>query len=208
MRCMTHPLAAELIERNFDPAIPGGGRPFREVVRLLAGGEPVTIARLAAAAGVSAADLERQPAWPDVEFDEQGYVIGWGLTLNPTVHSVVMDGRQLYVWCAGDTLLIPLLVDRPARIDSPCPATGTPIRFVVDPAVGVLELDPATAVIAYPATSRTRAVRDDFCTPHRFFATTEVTREWVGEHGGGRVLPVEESYEQVIRPFSERILKA
>jgi alkylmercury lyase len=208
MRGMAHPIAAELIERNFDPAIPGGGRPIREAIRLLAAGEPISVARLAAAAGLTATELERQPAWPDVEFDEQGDIVGWGLTLNPTVHSVVVDGRQLYVWCAGDTLLVPLLIDRTARIESSCPATERPIRFVADPRAGVVDLDPGTAVIAYPATSRIGAVRDDFCTPHRFFATAEATREWVGRHGDGRVLPVEEAYEQVIRPLGERILSA
>lgn len=204
----THPVAAELIARNFDPAIPGGGRPIREVVRLLAGGEPVTVAELSAATGLSVAELERQPVWPDVERDDQGRIVGWGLTLKPTVHSIVVDGRQLYAWCAGDTLLVPILLGRPARAESPCAATDTPIRFTVDPSVGVMDLEPATAVIAYPPIDQIRAVRDDFCTPHRFFANADATGDWAGRHSGGTVLSVREAYEQVVRPFSERVLQA
>jgi alkylmercury lyase len=204
----THPIAADLIARNFDPAIPGAGRPFREVVRLLANGDPVPVAQLSAVTGLSVSELERQPVWPDVEFDAQGRIMGWGLTLNRTVHSVVVEGRQLYAWCAGDTLLVPLLLARSARVESPCPATGTTIRFTIDPTTGIADLDPATAVIAYPATSRIGAVREDFCSPHRFFATAEATGEWAGRHSGGSVLPVEEALDQVVRPFAERVLSA
>lgn len=53
---------------------------LRAALRLLAHGAPVTVTELAAAAGVDAGDLEETPIGADIEYDEQGRVLGWGLT--------------------------------------------------------------------------------------------------------------------------------
>ena len=35
-------------------------------------------------------------------FDDQGYLVGLGLSIIPTQHSYKINGHQLYVWCAAD----------------------------------------------------------------------------------------------------------
>lgn len=123
-----------------------GTRLMREALRLLAGGEPITVAQLSAAAGLDA-DLDLAPAGADIEYDELGGIVGWGLTLNRTPHRFAVDGHQLYTWCAPDALLFPAIIGRAAQIESPCPATRTPVRLTVDSHAGVTALDPATAVV-------------------------------------------------------------
>ena len=88
---------------------------MRAAVRLLSRGKPITLTELAAAAGVDVADLDNAPAGHDVEYDDEHRIVGWGLTLNPTPHTFVVDGRRLYTWCAADTLLFPAILGRPAR---------------------------------------------------------------------------------------------
>src|SRR3546814_327973 len=60
--------------------------------------------------------------WPDeriaavlaqtasTEYDDDGNIIGHGLTLRETAHSFEIDGRRLYAWCALDTLMFPALL--------------------------------------------------------------------------------------------------
>jgi alkylmercury lyase len=61
---------------------------------------------------------------PDLETDEQGRIVGSGLTLRPTPHRFALDGRQLYTWCALDTLIFPVVLGQGATVESPCHGAG------------------------------------------------------------------------------------
>jgi hypothetical protein len=180
---------------------------MRTAVCLLARGRPVTITELCAAAGVEVADLTDAPAGHDIEYDDQHRIIGWGLTLNPTPHTYIVDGHHLYTWCAADTLLFPPILGRPAQIESRCPTTDTVIRLTVDPQAGVTELTPATVVISIPGSQEmdTTRVRATTCNPGRFFATAEAAQDWLSAHPDGTVLPVADAYPQ-LRPISNQLL--
>ena len=180
---------------------------MRTAVRLLARGTPVTLAELAAAAGVDAVDVSNAPAGHDIEYDDQHRIIGWGLTFNPTPHTYTVDGHRLYAWCAADTLLFPVILGSRAEIESICPTTDSVIRLTVDPEAGVTDVAPATAVISIPGSEEmdpTR-VRASTCNPGRFFATAESAHGWLAQHPDGFVLPVAEAYPQ-LRAISNRLL--
>ncbi|BBY56177.1 hypothetical protein MKOR_34280 [Mycolicibacillus koreensis] len=90
------------------------------LLRLLVDGDPVTVEQLAAAASRTLDDVRRGlAAVPDTEYDDQGRIIGQGLTLRPTPHRFTVAGEELYTWCALDTLIFPALLDRPARWSRP-----------------------------------------------------------------------------------------
>jgi alkylmercury lyase len=165
---------------------------MRAAVRLLARGTPVTVDELAAAAGVS--DVIEAPGTADIEYDDEHRIVGWGLTLVPTPHTFVVDGRVLYTWCAADTLLFPAIIGRTAQVESRCPATDAVIRLAVDPQDGVTHLSPATAVISIPGELHVAQVRDTCCNPGHFFATEEAAEDWIAQHPTGRVLPVRDAY--------------
>lgn len=179
---------------------------YRTLLRMLADGDPVPIAHLAAATGRAVAEVENTVAgWPDTEYDEQGRIIGWGLTLRPTPHRFVVDGKQLYTWCALDTLFFPAVIGRCARIEASCHATEAPIRLNVDPSVGVIDLDPAAAVVSLVIPGKMNSVRAAFCDPGRFFATADAACDWRASHPGMLVLPVVDAY-QAARPLSDSLL--
>jgi alkylmercury lyase len=178
----------------------------RALLQSLALGKPVSVAQLASAAGHPVAEAENAlVGWPDTEYDEQGRIVGWGLTLRPTPHRLIVESRQLYTWCALDTLFFPAVIGRRAQIESCCYATGVPIRLTVDPADGVSDLDPATAVVSLVIPEKMSSVRTDFCNPGRFFATADAARDWQAEHPGMHVLPVAGAYHAA-RPLSESLL--
>lgn len=71
-------------------------RVFPALVRLLAEGEPVSIAHLAAAAGVDVEEVNAELAkHPSVEWDERGRLVGLGLTLRQTPHRFTFEGRAV-----------------------------------------------------------------------------------------------------------------
>lgn len=207
-------VAAKLTEKLFGaPDTDGAGEGSRLLpvaVQLLAAAEPITPAELAAAAGVSEPDLENATAGQDVEYDDEGRIVGWGLTRNPTPHKFAVDGKQLYTWCAPDTLIFPAVIGRIAYVESPCPTTGTIIRITVDPDAGITALEPSTAVVSIvdPDQIDLHAVRATVCNPQHFFATTDAARDWQSRHPGMSVLPVAEAYTQIMRPLADAMLTA
>ena len=183
-------------------------RVLRTALRLLATGDPVDPAALAAAAGITVAELDQAVAGHDIEYDDHGQIIGWGLTRNPTPHRFTVEGRVLYTWCAPDTLIFPAVLGRTAQVESPCPATGTTIRVTVDPVRGVTALEPATAVVTIvdPARVDTAAVRATLCNPQHFFATADAARDFAASHPGMLVLPVADAHRHITAPLADAII--
>ena len=75
-------------------------------------------------AGLSAAGMQT---------DESGNILGAALTVHETPHRCRIAGKQLYAWCALDTLFIPGLLGETADVESTCPSSGDAIRLTVSP---------------------------------------------------------------------------
>lgn len=187
---------------GLDPAV------LVPLLRLLAEGEPVQLPALAAAAGLNEADLStRLAAVPDTEYDEEGRIIGQGLTLRPTPHRFTVAGEELYTWCALDTLIFPALLDRPASIESVPPTGGGPIRVCIDQ-TGVTRVEPATAVVSLVDPGHEASIRSSFCNQVHYFTSPEDAAPWLAGHPGAQVVPVAEAYQlatTLIRQFVDRL---
>ena len=68
-----------------------------------------------------------------MQTDENGSILGAASTARETPHKVRVAGKQLFAWCALDTLFIPGLLDEPADIESTCPSSGETIRLTISP---------------------------------------------------------------------------
>lgn len=67
------------------------------LLRLLASGDPVDVAALALASALPLDEVRRRlDAVPDTEYDDEGRIVGLGLTLRPTPHRMNVDGQELY----------------------------------------------------------------------------------------------------------------
>lgn len=168
---------------------------WRPLLRLLARGEPVPAERIAAVTGRPAEQVrEVLPTLPGIELDDTGAVVGYGITLCPTPHRFEVDGRALYTWCALDTLILPAVLGRPARVASPCHGTGTPVRVTVEPA-GVTSVDPPESVVSIVTPEDVSDVRTAFCHQVHFFASPAAAQPWLAQHQGGTVLTVAEAFD-------------
>lgn len=175
------------------------------LLRELATGQPLEPGRLATVAGVPlerTLDFLRQtPA----EWDARGErVLGFGLTSIPTPHRYQTQGRALWVWCAVDALMFPVMIGAPALIQSPCAATGDPVTVELTPA-SVRRVEPAGAVVGYflPAIPDPANVRKDVCDQNNFYRSAEDASAWQAGHPAGRPLPVAEMFDVLRRATVE-----
>ncbi|TVS86195.1 organomercurial lyase MerB [Mycobacterium helveticum] len=165
------------------------------LLRLLASGDPVDVTTLAAAAGRTIEQARAQLAkLPDTEYDDDGRIVGHGLTLRPTPHRFTLDGAQLYTWCALDTLIFPLILDREAHVESVSPASRQPIRLTADPR-GVRDVEPAAAVVSLVNPDDMTEIRSAFCNQVHFFTSDDDAQSWQETNPGGQVMPVADTFD-------------
>ena len=175
-------------------------RALLTLYRLIAGGEPVSVERLAATLGLDDTTvrnlLGRLPP-STFQYDEPGRIIGFGgLSQSPTRHRFTVGGRGLYTWCAFDGLFLPELLDSPGRITTACPVTRVDIRLTVTPE-GVEKTDPDGVVMSFvmPETAGYRAdLRGTFCRYVNFFASDQAGAAWLTGNPGAAILSLAEAY--------------
>src|ERR671933_482144 len=188
----------ELAARITAPMRTTAGEVLFEIVpptlNLLVDGRPTSPQEIAAAAGKSPqkvrAALDR---FPSAEWDEQGRIVGLGLTLRLTPHRFEVEGRTLFAWCALDTLLFPVLLGRSASIESPCRGTGEPVRVEVTPA-GIEAVEPPSAVVSIVAAQDLANIRSVGCNNTHFFSSPEAASRWLEKHPEATILSVKEAF--------------
>lgn len=165
------------------------------LLRLLASGDPVDVTTLAATAGRTIEETRARLAKvPATEYDDEGRIVGQGLTLRPTPHRFTLDGEELYTWCALDTLIFPLILDREAHVESASPASGEPVRLVAGPR-GVCDVEPATAVVSLVNPEDMTEIRSAFCNQVHFFTSVNDAQSWLETNPGGQVMPVTDAFD-------------
>ena len=163
---------------------------------MLARCAPVSIDDLVAVTGRSLTEVREVIAsLADLETDDQGRIVGYGLTLVPTAHLFEIGGKLLYTWCALDTLAFPYVLGEAASVESPCHTTGAPVRVRIDPEVGITSVEPATAVVSVVPRSAAPSVRESFCNQVHFFASEEAARPWLADHPGAQIVPVADAQD-------------
>jgi alkylmercury lyase len=161
------------------------------LLHLLAEGAPVPPERLAIAVGKPLLEVKsalREVPGP-VEFDREGRIVGWGLTLRPTEHRVEVEGHTLYTWCAEETLVFPIILGKRFRVTSPCYQTGEPIRVEVDP-MRVERVEPKSAVVSvlFPLENLSR---DTACAHGHYFSSPKAATAWLDQYSNAQNLEVE-----------------
>ncbi len=171
--------------------------------RELALGEPVSTARLASATGRPEADVREileRPHLKSLTYSDDTGIVGFGgLAVRKMHHRFTVDGRQLYTWCAWDSLFIPPILDRPAEVASPCPTTGETVRVVLSPK-GVQSIEPETAVMSFlmPDASAfggdVQQTMSSFCHFVYFFASPDAAAPWIDNHPGTVVMSIADGF--------------
>lgn len=158
-------------------------------------GKPLTLTALGASLQMSQDELaQRLRQVPDTEFDQQGDIVGWGVTMIATPHRFQIRQQSLFTWCAFDTVLFPPALGESAQVQSTCPVTDQPISFVATPEGLIKGLTPLSAVLSLiiPA-ERSECGRATFCDQSLLFQSEQAASIWLSTHPGALILSVEEA---------------
>jgi hypothetical protein len=111
-------------------------------------------------------------AW--TERNDDGDIVGFGITYNPTPHQMTIDGVRMWAWCGMDTLIFAHILDKPINTSSTAPGSGDVVTLQASPA-GITDLHPASALATQRVPSRDQtdlstknAIWGTFC-HHNFF---------------------------------------
>lgn len=166
------------------------------LIRQLAAGQPVSAARLAAEVALEepAVDAVLQQML-DVDYDDAGNVVGFGLSLVPTAHQFIINDQTLYTWCALDTFLYTALLGQPSQVISHCAVTARPITLAMTPE-SISGLTPASSAISVviPDGSVADCRRSAFCNHGHFFATAEAGATWQHNQANAVILSVADAH--------------
>jgi alkylmercury lyase len=194
-----HHTELELLARQLAEGLRGDHDALgREVVRLLSCGHPVTPERLASVLQMTAEQVAGVLAGlADLEVDQGGNILGWGLTLIPTPHRFRMNGQTFYTWCALDALTYPALLQVVASVESSCPVSGAPVTLSITPA-GVHDLTPPGSVVSLVIPGQGSACDSDrksFCNQSLFFRSRRDALRWQASSPTARLLSVADAYQ-------------
>ena len=167
----------------------------RSILQHVSKGKPLSKATLATTLEISQHELEHRLArLPDTEFDHEGTIVGWGVTLIPTRHRFQMNRKVLFTWCAFDTVLFPPSLGQTAQVSSVCPITAQPITFVATPEGVVTDLAPAHSVMSLIIpTNRQDCLRATFCEHSLFFHSEQAASSYLASHPEAVLLSIEEA---------------
>src|SRR5229473_4304943 len=170
---------------------------FLPLIRLLAGGAPVSREQLGAALGRPSEEVtEALRQFEDIVYDEDGCIVSAGLSLLPTPHRFEVNGHVLFTWCALDTLIFPVWLERSAQISSSCPVTGQPLHLIVTPE-RLERLDPPSGVLSLllqEGLATCCNIREAFCSYSHFFSSREAASTWLSQYPDAHLLPIEEAF--------------
>ena len=170
---------------------------FLPLMRLLAGGDPVSREQLATALKRPVAEVtEALRQFEDIVYNEEGHVVSAGISLQPTPYHFEVNGHLLYTWCALDTLIFPAWIQCPAQVSSACPVAGQPIHLRVSPE-RLEYFDPGSLVLSLliqDGVATCCNIRDAFCAYSQFFASRQAASAWQASHPDGHLLSIEEAF--------------
>lgn len=185
------------------------------VIQSIAQGNPITVEEFAEFSGLPMKEAKvqfRRMRMSGADFDDEGRLIGNALTMRPTRNALTINGRELYAWCALDTLFLPGLVGKTATVRSVSPVYGDAIQLTVSPE-GVEGFSPPEAVLSVvvPGVSiacepgRPGGAEGDVCSAMHFFTDRAEAAVYLGEGTDVAILTVEQASELAqrawVRPY-------
>lgn len=185
----------------------------------LALGKPVSLADV-----ISTSGLDKDVAKSQFEklgrmgagHNTHGEIESYVLSITPTMTKFTVESLDLYAWCALDSLFLPGLIDKAAKVQAVCPSTGGLIEMTVTPE-GVHQLNPTDAVLTVeipPEFSEKQQLdaddsMDANCDLMHFFQTADAAEKWIAKRENITMVSIEEGWrlanEAWIKPFKKSL---
>lgn len=215
---METPSLAEIVEALHKAGIPpqlsaNQSRLLIKCWQLVATGYPVSPERLKEIASELQMPLDIAHSFLKQvsEFDEDSNLVGIAeLSQKKHSHLFQINGHILSTWCAWDTLFLPSMIKRSAKVESFCPTTKSKIFLTLLPDK-VESYEPANAVLSMvlpePNPEGPKSAEEIWkvcCHYVFFFSSVAAVAEWFkGRDYDPIVLSVEEGFELGRKAFEE-----
>ena len=186
-----------------------------EIYRRLGEGQPVKLEDLLEDKEISVEEAKEflDSISGGVFYNDDGDIVGfWGLAVKKMPHRIITDHRTVYGWCAWDALFIPQLLGEAATIESLSP-TKEIIKLKLSAQGDVLEgsEDIMVSFLEPDAGKMMENVVANFCHYIFLFKDKRSGEEWVKEHEGTFLLPLQDvinlSKEKNQRQFGNLLKK-
>jgi alkylmercury lyase len=150
---------------------------------LLDHGRPVELDALAGAlqreSAAVAAAVDRLEQAGLTRRDPAGWLLGsHGLSVVPTHHELMIDGRRRWTWCAYDAVGILGALGADGRVRSRSPHSGTLVELTFDAGQPA-----ATDAVVFMAEGPCRSVIEDWCPLVNLFEHDQAAAAWARQHG-------------------------
>jgi alkylmercury lyase len=165
-----------------------------QTLKLLAEGNPVTPDDIATNLQVSPDEVTSTVRRFGAELDQEGRIVGLGLTLVPTPHVYKVNGRKLYTWCAADALSFPGILKHTASVESNDPVTGEKIHIILTSDT-IEKVEPKDTVVSFIKDVDITNFRSSVCNRIYFFSSADTASKWIARHPGTMFYPVNEAYQ-------------
>jgi alkylmercury lyase len=170
-----------------------------QTLRLLADGEPVSAEMIGSKLGIPTkiAQSVFEASRGKGQWDSEGRLIGSALTLVPTPHRFRIMDKELYTWCAHDTIFLPGLLGMAAEVVSPDPLNGDLIKLVITPE-GPETYSPKSAVLTiFQATEPATGPESAVCANSHYFTSIGSAEAWSKDRPGVTIMSIEEAFAQI-----------
>jgi alkylmercury lyase len=170
-----------------------------QALRLLTKGAPVSAEMLAVKLDIptNLAQLVFEASRAKGEWDREGRLIGSALSLVPTPHRFKIMGKDLFAWCAYDTIFLPGLLGMTAEVVSPDPLNGELVKLVITP-TGPESYIPETAVLSlFQGTEPASGPESPVCTNSHYFISRVSAEAWSKDRQGIEIKSIEDAFASV-----------
>jgi hypothetical protein len=148
--------------------------------------------------------LELMTSVGAAKLDGAGRIVGvHGLSVEPTVHELTLDGVCLYTWCAIDAIGIPVALGADATARTRCPECGKAIEVSVRSGAAVVAGEPVT----WLPTAEYSNLADGLCRQLNLFCDRDHLEAWRRRSGNpdGVVLSVADVEENGRRVWGDGV---
>jgi alkylmercury lyase len=129
------------------------------------------------------------------ETNDKGEIVAFsGLSLIPTRHQFIVDGRTFYTWCVLDAILFANWLDIRVRVVSEDSNDKTPIELELE-GDRLLSSEPSSLYISWVDSLDTCNIRDSLCNHVSFWASEATANKWQKENPNGKLLTFRDFFE-------------
>lgn len=186
----------------------------RTTIKLLSNGDPVSIKEISLETSLRDGKVRDYVAQLEgmgmAELNDEGEIVGMILSLLPTRHSFLVNGKSLYAWCAADALFLPSIIGKSASVRSKDPLTGDEISIeVTQNSIELLSPEGGYLSLVAPGMtpdvgSSCKTGQDNaklvgrggaLCDNIYFFASEDSARKWQNGREGYEIMSIREGSE-------------